>query len=133
MDYCSLATARSVPVAQRIAQRFDAARQQEIGELKLNVSGCINACAHHHVAHIGILGLDKAGHENYQITLGGSAEEDAAVGTILGRSVPFEEVPDIVEAIVGIYLQLREDGERFLDTYRRVGIEPFKEVLRDAR
>ncbi|MGO3983078.1 DUF2849 domain-containing protein [Pseudomonas sp. SAS7] len=133
MDYCSLATARSVPVAQRIALRFDAARQQDIGELKLNVSGCINACAHHHVAHIGILGLDKAGHENYQITLGGSAEEDAAVGTILGRSVPFEEVPDIVEAIVGLYLQLREDGERFLDTYRRVGIEPFKEVLRDAR
>ncbi|WP_426811495.1 DUF2849 domain-containing protein [Pseudomonas sp. WOUb67] len=133
MDYCSLATARSVPVAQRIALRFDAARQQDIGELKLNVSGCINACAHHHVAHIGILGLDKAGHENYQITLGGSAEEDAAVGTILGRSVPFEEVPDIVEAIVGIYLQLREDAERFLDTYRRVGIEPFKEVLRDAR
>ncbi|OUM33006.1 DUF2849 domain-containing protein [Pseudomonas putida] len=133
MDYCSLATARSVPVAQRIALRFDAARQQDIGELKLNVSGCINACAHHHVAHIGILGLDKAGHENYQITLGGSAEEDAAVGTILGRSVPFEEVPDIVEAIVGIYLQLRDDGERFLDTYRRVGIEPFKEVLRDAR
>ena len=133
MDYCSLATARSVPVAQHIALRFDAARQQDIGELKLNVSGCINACAHHHVAHIGILGLDKAGHENYQITLGGSAEEDAAVGTILGRSVPFEEVPDIVEAIVGIYLQLREDGERFLDTYRRVGIEPFKEVLRDAR
>ncbi len=133
MDYCSLATARSVPVAQRIAQRFDAARQQQIGELKLNVSGCINACAHHHVAHIGILGLDKSGHENYQITLGGSAEEDAAVGTILGRSVPFEEVPDTVEAIVGIYLQLREDGERFLDTYRRVGIEPFKEVLRDAR
>jgi sulfite reductase (NADPH) hemoprotein beta-component len=133
MDYCSLATARSVPVAQRIAQRFDAARQQDIGELKLNVSGCINACAHHHVAHIGILGLDKAGHENYQITLGGSAEEDAAVGTILGRSVPFEEVPDIVEAIVAIYLQLREDDERFLDTYRRVGIEPFKEVLRDAR
>ena len=133
MDYCSLATARSVPVAQRIALRFDASRQEDIGELKLNVSGCINACAHHHVAHIGILGLDKAGHENYQITLGGSAEEDAAVGTILGRSVPFEEVPDIVEAIVGIYLQLREDGERFLDTYRRVGIEPFKEVLRDAR
>jgi len=133
MDYCSLATARSVPVAQRIALRFDAARQQEIGELKLNVSGCINACAHHHVAHIGILGLDKAGRENYQITLGGSAEEDAAVGTILGRSVPSEEVPDVVEGIIGIYLKLREEGERFLDTYRRVGIEPFKEVLRDPR
>lgn len=133
MDYCSLATARSVPIAQRIALRFDAARQQEVGELKLNVSGCINACAHHHVAHIGILGLDKAGRENYQITLGGSAEEDAAVGTILGRSVPYEEVPEVVEGIIDIYLKLRGDGERFLDTYRRVGIDPFKEVLRDAR
>lgn len=133
MDYCSLATARSVPVAQRIALRFDEGRQRDIGELKLNVSGCINACAHHHVAHIGILGLDKAGHENYQITLGGSAEEDAAVGTILGRSVPYEEVPEVVEAIIDIYLKLRGEGERFLDTFRRVGIDPFKEVLRDAR
>lgn len=132
MDYCSLATARSVPVAQRIAQRFDGPRQREIGELKLNVSGCINACAHHHVAHIGILGLDKAGHENYQITLGGSAEEDAAVGTILGRSVPYEQVPEVIEAIIDIYLALRQADERFLDTYRRVGIAPFKEVLRDA-
>lgn len=132
MDYCSLATARSVPVAQRIAQRFDGPRQREIGELKLNVSGCINACAHHHVAHIGILGLDKSGHENYQITLGGSPEEDAAVGTILGRSVPYEQVPDVIEAIIEIYLARRQADERFLDTYRRVGIEPFKEVLRDA-
>jgi sulfite reductase (NADPH) hemoprotein beta-component len=133
MDYCSLATARSVPVAQRIALRFDEGRQRDIGELKLNVSGCINACAHHHVAHIGILGLDKAGHENYQITLGGSAEEDAAIGTILGRSVPYEEVPEVVEAVIDIYLKLRGEGERFLDTFRRVGIDPFKEVLRDAR
>ncbi|MGG5288126.1 DUF2849 domain-containing protein [Pseudomonas shirazensis] len=132
MDYCSLATARSVPVAQRIAARFDGPRQREIGELKLNVSGCINACAHHHVAHIGILGLDKSGHENYQITLGGSAEADAAVGTILGRSVPYEQVPEVIEAIIDIYLNLREVHERFLDTYRRVGIEPFKEVLRDT-
>ena len=132
MDYCSLATARSVPVAQRIALRFDEARQRQIGELKLNVSGCINACAHHHVAHIGILGLDKAGHEHYQISLGGSSDENAAVGTILGRSVPFESVPEVVEAIVDIYLQQRLDGERFIDTYRRVGIEVFKEVLRDA-
>ncbi|MFK3683968.1 DUF2849 domain-containing protein [Pseudomonas sp. NPDC088890] len=132
MDYCSLATARSVPVAQRIAQRFDEAQQREIGELKLNVSGCINACAHHHVAHIGILGLDKAGHENYQITLGGSAAEDAAVGTILGRSVSYEALPEVVEAIVAIYLRERVEGERFLDTYRRVGIDVFKEVLRDA-
>ncbi len=129
MDYCSLATARSVPVAQRIALRFDAGRQQEIGELKLNVSGCINACAHHHVAHIGILGLDKGGKESYQISLGGTSDENAAVGTILGPSVDYDSVPDVVESIVGIYLQLRQDGERFIDTYRRVGIAPFKEVL----
>ena len=132
MDYCSLATARSVPVAQNIAARFDAQMQHEIGELKLNVSGCINACAHHHVAHIGVLGLDKAGKENYQISLGGSAGQDAAVGTILGRSVSFDAVPGVVENIIGIYMRERQAGERFIDTYRRVGIEVFKEVLRDA-
>ena len=129
MDYCSLATARSVPVAQRIALRFDEARQREIGELKLNVSGCINACAHHHVAHIGILGLDKGGQEFYQISLGGTSDENAAVGTILGPSVAYDDVPVIIESIVGIYLNIRQYGERFIDTYRRVGIEPFKEVL----
>lgn len=129
LDYCSLALARSVPVVQRIALRFDEAKQREIGELKLNVSGCINACAHHHVAHIGVLGIDKGGEEHYQITLGGSADEDAAVGKILGPSVPYEDVPEVVEALVGIFLAQRQHGERFIDTYRRIGIEPFKEVL----
>ena len=132
MDYCSLATARSVPVAQRIALRFDEAKQREIGELKLNVSGCINACAHHHVAHIGILGLDKSGKESYQISLGGSADESAAVGTILGPSVGYDSVPDVIEAIVDIYLKNRSENETFIDTYRRVGIGPFKEALHDA-
>lgn len=132
MDYCSLATARSVPVAQRIALRFEPDRQREIGDLKLSVSGCINACAHHHVAHIGILGLDKAGRESYQISLGGSPDEHAAVGTILGPSVSYEDVPAVIESIVGIYLDIRLDGERFIDTFRRVGIAPFKEALHDA-
>lgn len=132
MDYCSLATARSVPVAQRIALRFDEDRQRHIGELKLNVSGCINACAHHHVAHIGILGLDKGGQESYQISLGGTPDENAAVGTILGPSVGFDSVPAVVEAIVEIYLKIRQDDERFIDTYRRVGITPFKAALHDT-
>lgn len=132
MDYCSLATARSVPVAQRIALRFDEATQRNIGELKLNVSGCINACAHHHVAHIGILGLDKGGQEFYQISLGGSSDENAAVGTILGPSVAYDDVPATIESIVGIYLSIRQEGERFIDTYRRVGIKPFKEALHGA-
>jgi len=130
LDYCSLATARSIPVAQRIALHFDRDRQKAIGELKLNVSGCINACAHHHVAHIGILGLDKAGQEYYQITLGGSAAENAAIGKILGPSVSFEDVPVVVERIIEIFSAIREKDERFIDTYRRVGIEPFKEALR---
>lgn len=129
LDYCSLAKARAVPVAQQVALRFDADRQRDIGELKLNVSGCMNACAHHHVAHIGILGLEKAGREFYQITLGGSADEDAAVGTILGPSVEQDDVPVVVESIVNIYTKLRDPGERFIDTYRRVGIVPFKEAL----
>ncbi len=132
MDYCSLATARSVPVAQRIALHFDKDRQREIGELKLNVSGCINACAHHHVAHIGILGLDKGGKESYQIALGGSADEDAAIGTILGPSVSYDSVPAVIDSIVNIYLKTRLDNERFIDTYRRVGIGAFKEALHDA-
>lgn len=129
LDYCSLATARSIPVAQTIASHFKERRQQEIGELKLNVSGCINACAHHHVAHIGVLGLDKAGEEFYQITLGGSADENAAVGKILGPSVSFDDVPIVVERIVDIYIAQRDEGEKFIDTYRRIGIEPFKEAL----
>lgn len=132
LDYCSLATARSVPVAQRIALRFNEDMQRDIGELKLNVSGCINACAHHHIAHIGILGVDKGGEEYYQITLGGSGDENAAVGKILGPSVSYDDVPAVIEAIVEMYLKCREGGERFIDTYRRLGIDPFKEAIRDV-
>ena len=130
LDYCSLANARSIPIAQRISERFaDVARSHDIGELKIKISGCINACGHHHVGHIGILGVDKKGEEFYQITLGGDATETASLGAIIGPAVSGDEVADAVETLVGRYLELRQDGERFLDTYRRVGLEPFKEGL----
>jgi sulfite reductase (NADPH) hemoprotein beta-component len=130
LDYCSLANARSIPVAQEISQRFeDVARMHEIGELKIKISGCINACGHHHVGHIGILGVDKKGEEFYQITLGGDATETAALGAIIGPAFPADRVTDAVETLVETYLGLRQNGERFLDTYRRVGLEPFKEKL----
>ena len=130
LDYCNLANARSIPVAQRISQRFaDLKRQHDIGELKLKISGCINACGHHHVGHIGILGVDKKGTEFYQITLGGSAEEDAAVGKIVGPAFSYDDVVDAVETIVDTYVAIRQDGERFNDTVARVGLAPFKETL----
>jgi sulfite reductase (NADPH) hemoprotein beta-component len=131
LDYCALATARSIPVAQAIAHRFsDPARQREIGPLPIKISGCINACGHHHVGAIGILGLDKAGVESYQITLGGDATETATLGDRTGPGFGYDEVPDIVEKIVDTYLDARDgDRETFLQTYRRVGMEPFKEAL----
>jgi len=130
MDYCALATARSIPVAQRISQRFaDLDRQLDIGELKVKISGCINACGHHHVGHIGLLGVDRKGEEFYQITLGGSAAEDATVGTIIGPAIASEAVVDAFETLIDVYLSERNEGERFLDTYRRVGLAPFKETL----
>ncbi|MBT5413775.1 MAG: nitrite/sulfite reductase [Rhodospirillaceae bacterium] len=130
LDYCNLANARSIPVAQRIATRFaDLDRQHDIGELKLKISGCINACGHHHVGHIGILGVDKKGREFYQITLGGSAGEDASLGDIVGPAFSYDDVVDAVESLVETYLDLREEGELFLDAYRRVGLAPFKEAL----
>jgi sulfite reductase (NADPH) hemoprotein beta-component len=130
LDYCSLANARSIPVAQRITQRFaDLARVHDIGELKIKISGCINACGHHHVGHIGILGVEKNGEEFYQITLGGSEAGDAALGAILGPAVSAEGIVDAVDGLVETYLALRRKGERFLDTYRRVGLAPFKERL----
>ena len=133
MDYCSLANARSIPVAQLISERFaDLDRQHDIGELKLKISGCINACGHHHVGHIGILGVDRKGEEYYQITLGGSGAEDASVGDIVGPAFAYDEVVDAVETLVNAYVDIRNDGERFLDTYRRVGKEPFKEALYGA-
>ena len=130
LDYCALATARSIPVAQNIARRFaDTRRQKDIGPLAIKISGCINACGHHHVGAIGILGLDKAGTESYQITLGGDATETARLGDRTGPGFSYDQVPDVVETIVDTYLGHRDQGETFLQTYRRVGIEPFKEAL----
>ncbi len=130
LDYCSLANTRSIPIAQRISERFaDLGAQEEIGELKIKISGCINACGHHHVGHIGILGVDKKGEEFYQITLGGSGAEDASIGEIAGRGLSSGEVVDAVEKLVGYYRENRQDKERFLDTYRRLGAEKFKEAL----
>jgi sulfite reductase (NADPH) hemoprotein beta-component len=131
LDYCALATARSIPVAQRIAERFgDGARSHAIGPLKIKISGCINACGHHHVGHIGILGLERAGEETYQITLGGSGDEQAAIGQIVGPGFSSENVVAAVETIVDTYMDLRRgEQETFLDAFRRVGIAPFKEAL----
>jgi len=131
LDYCALANARSIQVAQRISERFgDQQRQLEIGDLKIKISGCINACGHHHVGHIGILGVEKKGEELYQITLGGSGDEHTSIGDITGRGFSSEEVVDAIETVVDTYLGLRESGEEtFLKAYRRVGMEPFKRAL----
>jgi sulfite reductase (NADPH) hemoprotein beta-component len=130
LDYCDLANARSIPIAQEISKRFaDFERAADIGELKVKISGCINACGHHHVGHIGILGVDRKGVENYQISLGGSADEKASLGDIVGPAFTEAGAVDAVETLVETYLALRKPGEVFLDTYRRVGLEPFKEKL----
>jgi sulfite reductase (NADPH) hemoprotein beta-component len=130
LDYCSLANARSIPVAQKIARRFaDLDRQRELGELKLKISGCINACGHHHAGHIGILGVDRKGVENYQLLLGGSGAEDVSLGTITGPGFDEDGIVDAVERVTDKYLELRESGERFVDTYRRAGMAPFKEAI----
>lgn len=131
LDYCALANARSIPVAQEISTRFGSAeRQAEIGELKIKISGCINACGHHHVGHIGLLGVEKKGAELYQITLGGSGDEHTSIGEIIGRGFEPDKVTDAIETIVDTYLGLRLDPtEIFLDAYRRVGPQPFKDAL----
>ena len=130
LDYCSLANARSIPLAQKIATRFaDLGRQRDLGELKLKISGCINACGHHHAGHIGILGVDRKGVENYQLLLGGSGAEDVSLGKITGPGFDEDGVVDAIERVTDRYLALREERERFLDTYRRVGMEPFKEAI----
>ena len=130
LDYCNLANARSIPIAKEIAKRFeDPKRQELIGPLRLNMSGCINACGHHHSGNIGILGVDKKGTELYQISLGGSPKDDAAVGTIIGPGFRAEAVPQAIDTIIDTYLAQRSDGETFLDTWRRVGAQPFKEAL----
>ncbi len=130
LDYCALANARAIIVAQDIARRFaDQDRAEQVGELKIKISGCINACGHHHVGHIGILGVDKKGEEFYQLTLGGSGAEDAAIGKILGPALPLDRVTDAIDTLVDVYLRERQGDERFLDTYRRTGDAPFKEAV----
>jgi sulfite reductase (NADPH) hemoprotein beta-component len=131
LDFCSLANARSIPIAQEISNRFGAPeRQREIGELKIKISGCINACGHHHAGHIGILGVEKKGTELYQITVGGDGTETASIGDILGPGFVAEEVPNAIERLVDFYLETRErPEERFIDAFRRLGEAPFKEAL----
>jgi sulfite reductase (NADPH) hemoprotein beta-component len=134
MDYCALATARSIPVAQELATHFEALKlEHEIGPLKIKISGCINACGHHHVGHIGILGLDRAGVENYQITLGGDGTEDAVIGEKTGPGFAYTEIVPAIERILRAYLDLRlEPSETFLQAFKRVGMEPFKLALYEA-
>jgi len=130
LDYCSLANTRSIPLAQKLADRFaDPARQLDIGELKLKISGCINACGHHHAGHIGVLGVDRKGTENFQLLFGGSGAEDASLGKIIGPGFTEDGVVDAIERAVEKYRDLRDPGERFLDTYRRVGSDPIKEAV----
>ena len=118
------------PSHRKIAERFaDAGRQRDLGELKLKISGCINACGHHHAGHIGILGVDKRGTENYQLLLGGSGAQDVSLARITGPGFDEDGIVDAVETVTNVYLGARTEGERFLDTYRRVGMEPFKEAL----
>jgi sulfite reductase (NADPH) hemoprotein beta-component len=135
LDYCSLANARSIPVAQEIARRFkDLDLARNLGRLHINISGCINACGHHHIGHIGILGIEKNGEEYYQVTIGGRADENAELGKILGPAVPYGEIADVVEDIAAAYLELRErPGELFIDTVARVGVDPFKERVHATR
>ncbi len=134
MDYCALATARSIPVAQELATHFETLKlEHEIGPLKIKISGCINACGHHHVGHIGILGLDRAGVENYQITLGGDGTEDAVIGEKTGPGFAYTEIIPAIERILRAYLDLRlEPSETFLQAFKRVGMEPFKAALYDT-
>ncbi len=128
LDYCSLANARSIPVAQKISERF-APKQEQLGELKLKISGCINACGHHHAGHIGILGVDRKGTENYQLLLGGSEGADTSLGQITGPGFSEDGIVDAIETATEVYLKNKQGEERFLDTYRRIGMAPFKEAI----
>jgi sulfite reductase (NADPH) hemoprotein beta-component len=132
LDYCALATARSIPVAQDLSRHFaDPAKQKEIGPLSIKISGCINACGHHHVGNIGILGLEKKGEESYQITIGGDAGEAYALGELLGPGLPSELVPEAIDRVVGVYLAQRQPGESFIEAYRRLGLAPFKAAFKE--
>ena len=133
LDFCALANARSIPIAQDISHAFtDLDELQKIGQFTINISGCMNACGHHHVGHIGILGVDKRGEEFFQLTLGGSSDQHASLGDRLGPGLPQAEVPGAIRKIVDTYLEMRTHEERFIDTYRRVGIEPFKGAVYGA-
>jgi len=135
LDYCSLANARSIPIAQELTRRFrDSALARDLGRLHINISGCINACGHHHVGHIGILGVEKNGEEFYQITLGGKADENAALGALIGPAVPYAQVADVVEDIAKAYRELRQQpDELFVDAVKRLGVEPFRERVYATR
>jgi sulfite reductase (NADPH) hemoprotein beta-component len=127
-DFCSLANAKSIPIAEAIQRRFDNLDYLfDLGNIDLNISGCMNACGHHHIGHIGILGVDKKGAEFYQVSLGGSSGRDASLGQILGPSFAQDAMPDVIEKIITVYVEQRTEDEQFIDTYRRIGIDPFKE------
>ena len=127
-DFCSLANAKSIPIAESIQRRFDNLDYLfDLGNIDLNISGCMNACGHHHVGHIGILGVDKKGAEFYQVSLGGSSGREASLGQILGPSFAQDSMPDVIEKIINVYVEQRTEDEQFIDTYRRIGIDPFKE------
>lgn len=127
-DFCALANAKSIPIAEAIQRKFeDTDYLYDLGKIDLNISGCMNACGHHHIGHIGILGVDKKGQEFYQVSLGGSQDRDASLGKILGPSFSTEQVPGVVETILQTYVDNRNEEESFLDTYRRIGLDPFKE------
>ena len=129
-DFCSLANAKSIPIAEAIQRKFDDLDYvYDLGELSLNISGCMNACGHHHVGNIGILGVDKKGEEFYQIQLGGRADQNASLGSVLGPSFYQQEVTDVIEKILTVYVENRHEGEIFVDTYDRIGVKAFKEVV----
>ena len=129
-DFCALANARSIPLSEAIQRKFDDIDYlHDIGEIDLNISGCMNACAHHHVGHIGVLGVDRKGEEYFQIQLGGSASKEATLGKIIGPSFKRADVPDIIEKILGVYVEQRHEDERFIDTCQRIGLQPFKEKV----
>jgi sulfite reductase (NADPH) hemoprotein beta-component len=131
-DFCALANAKSIPVAEAIQRKFDDVDYlYDLGDIDVNISGCMNACGHHHVGHIGILGVDKKGAEFYQVSLGGNSGNSAAIGDILGPSFSQEDMPAIIEKILDVFVENRIDGETFIDTYRRIGLDPFKERTYD--
>jgi sulfite reductase (NADPH) hemoprotein beta-component len=129
-DFCALANAKSIPIAESIQREFnDFDNLIDIGEINLNISGCMNACGHHHVGNIGILGVDKKGEEFYQVSLGGSSKNQASLGKIIGPSFAQEEIPGVIQKIISIYKSQRKDNEKFIDTYNRIGMDPFKEQV----